>query len=122
MTKITTGFRGLKPHIVGARVGLGLMAILMVAFTPALIVLAIAQTKPVSAATQTAEDSTATEVAAELTEDRESDMAEVWCDTLTAVYNSDSTTTYLGYTPAQSPSSGSVDDTPFTYEGEDCTT
>ena len=43
MTTISTRIRGLKPHIVGARIGLGLMAILAIALIPSLIVLAIAQ-------------------------------------------------------------------------------
>ncbi len=40
MTKITTGIRVLKPHLVGARVALGLMATLTVPLIPSLIVLA----------------------------------------------------------------------------------
>ena len=43
MTTISTRIHGLKPHIVGARVGLGLMGILAIALIPSLIVMAIAQ-------------------------------------------------------------------------------
>ncbi len=121
MTKITTGSRGLKPHIIGARVGLWSMSILAVALIPSLIVLAIAQTKPAFAATHTTDDSNPIAVAAELTDDEEPDLAEVWCATLTVGYSSDSTITYLGYTPALALSGGSLDNTAFTYEDVDYT-
>ncbi len=42
MTKITTGILELKPHIVGAKLALGLMATLTVFLIPSLIVLATA--------------------------------------------------------------------------------
>ena len=76
MTRITNGVRGLQPHIVGARFALSLMAILTVALIPSLILLAIAQTKPVSAAAQTTGGSNPAAVAAELSGDEESDGAE----------------------------------------------
>ena len=69
MKEMTTGIRGLKPHIVGARIALGLMAILTVALIPSLIALAIAQSKPVFAATQTTGDSSPMAVATELAGD-----------------------------------------------------
>ena len=65
MKEMTTGIRGLKPHIVGARIALGLMAILTVALIPSLIALA----KPVFAATQTTGDSSPMAVATELAGD-----------------------------------------------------
>ena len=120
MNTPTTGVRGLKPLILGARIALGLVATLAVALTLILVNLGGVQQSTTFAATQPTGDLSPLTAASGLSDD-DQEMNEVWCSTLTVGYNADSRITYLGYTPAMSPSGGSLDSTVFTYEDVDYT-
>ncbi len=115
MNTTTTGVRGLKLLILGSRIALGIVATLAVALTLIVINLGGAQQINAFAATQSTGDLSHLSAASGLSED-EQEMTEVWCATLTVGNNADSRITYLGYTPAMSPSGGSLDNTAFTYE------
>ena len=121
MNTATTGISGFKPLMLGARIVLGLAATLTVALTLIVINLAGSQESTAFAATHTSAGSKNVAVSTEVAVGEESEMTEVWCATLTVGYNADSRITYLGYTPALSPSGGSLDETAFTYEDVDYT-